>query len=164
MRIFYRTSPWYTADRKTRRKWNTGYGLLCVAICCKQPPPPPPPCAPFHLPAAMFIMPRGTRESPPSHPYPFGQFWGCSGRSRGQPLIRRSWVWQLILDSNSDLMHFFGVVIGHLWAELGTAVIWQELGEFQAEAWLLTVVWIWAISWHGGPVKIAGTVRERVRP
>ncbi len=40
-------------------------------------------------------------------------------------------------------------------------VIWQELAEFQAEAWLLVAAWIWAISWHGGPVQTAGTVRER---
>jgi hypothetical protein len=40
-------------------------------------------------------------------------------------------------------------------------VIWQELAEFQAEVWLLVAAWIWAISWHGGPVQTAGTVRER---
>jgi hypothetical protein len=28
----------------------------------------------------------------------------------------------------------------------------------------LVTAWFWAISWHGGPVQTAGTVRERVRP
>ncbi len=32
--------------------------------------------------------------------------------------------------------------------------------KFQAAAWLLVAVWILAISWHGGPVKTAGKVRE----
>ncbi len=40
-------------------------------------------------------------------------------------------------------------------------VIWQDLVEFQAAAWFLVAAWIWAISWHGRPVKTAGTVRER---
>ncbi len=40
-------------------------------------------------------------------------------------------------------------------------VIWQKSVEFQAEARLLVAAWIWAISWHGGPVQTAGTVRER---
>ncbi len=36
-------------------------------------------------------------------------------------------------------------------------VIWQELVEFQADAWLLVATWICAISWHGGPVQAAST-------
>ncbi len=40
-------------------------------------------------------------------------------------------------------------------------VIWQKSVEFQAEARLLVAAWIWAISWHGGPVQTARTVRER---
>jgi hypothetical protein len=40
-------------------------------------------------------------------------------------------------------------------------VTWQKLAEFQAEAWLLVAVWIWAISWHGGPVQTAGKIRGR---
>ncbi len=40
-------------------------------------------------------------------------------------------------------------------------VIWQELVEFQVEAWLLVAAWIWTISWHGRPVQKAGTVQER---
>ncbi len=35
-------------------------------------------------------------------------------------------------------------------------VIWQELVESQAVA-----MWIWATSWHGGPVQAAGAVQER---
>ncbi len=40
-------------------------------------------------------------------------------------------------------------------------MIWQKSVEFQTEARLLVAAWIWAISWHGGPVQTAGTVRER---
>ncbi len=46
------------------------------------------------------LVERCWEESPP-YPYPFWTVWGCSGRSLGQPLVKRSWVWQLILDSNS---------------------------------------------------------------
>ncbi len=41
-------------------------------------------------------------------------------------------------------------------------VIWQECGiSRNPSGRLLVAAWIWAISWHGGPVQTAGTVRER---
>ena len=114
---FYRTPAGYTADRKTRRKRNMGCCVLLSVVSSL--PPSPLPISPPHL-AHNFTCLRlclsgleGQGRAPLT-PLPLGQFWGCSGRSRERPLIRRSWVWKLILDSNGDYIRYFGSVIGHL--------------------------------------------------
>ncbi len=70
----------------------------------------------------------------------------------GWPLIWRSWVWQLILDSNSDHVPF-RLSDRTLLSRVKDFVIWQKYVEFKAEAGLLVAAWIWAISWHGGRYK-----------
>jgi hypothetical protein len=65
---FLSNPRWINSRQKDKEKEE--YGLLCV-ICCEQPPiSPSPSCAPFRLPAAMFIRIRRTRESPPPHTPP----------------------------------------------------------------------------------------------
>jgi hypothetical protein len=68
-KFFHRTPAGYTAVRKTRRKRNMSCYVLLSAV--SNPllllATPPPPCAPFHLPVAVFIRIRRTRESPPPH-------------------------------------------------------------------------------------------------
>ncbi len=86
----------YTAGRKTgkgaRRKGEKEeYGLLCAVICCAQPLPPLPH---FTCPrSGLSGLEEHGRAPPPPYPYPFWTVWGCRGRSRGRPLIWRSWVW-----------------------------------------------------------------------
>jgi hypothetical protein len=67
--VFHRTPAGYTADRKTRRKRNMSCYVLLSAVSNPPllPTIPPPPCGPFHLPVAVFIRIRRTRESPPPH-------------------------------------------------------------------------------------------------
>jgi hypothetical protein len=76
----------------------------------------------FASPLSPFDLIRGVSWSPAtlsppfSHltPYPIGTIFNCLAISWGWPLIWRLWVWQLVLDSNSDHVRFFGSVIGHL--------------------------------------------------
>jgi hypothetical protein len=132
-------------QRRNQRKYSTYCQpppLSTSQVTDKRRPPPPPPTLSSHV----HIIQRGDTNP------------------RGWPLIQRSWIGQLILDSDSDYLRFFGSVIGHLWAELETAVNWLKSVEFQADTWFLVAAWILTISEHVGPVQAAGTVRERVRP
>ncbi len=105
-------------------------------------------------------VPEG--DLPPTlTPYPILDSCNCFAIFWGWPLIWRLWVWQLIFDSNSEHVCFFRFSDRTLISRVRIFVIWQKSVEFQAEAWFLVAALIWAISWHGGPVQTAGTVRER---
>jgi hypothetical protein len=59
---------------------------------------------------------------------------------------------------------FCGLLIGHLLAELETAMVWVKIVKIQADARVLADAMVLTISEHGGPVQAAGTEWERVRP
>ncbi len=81
-----------TKQGERERKRNMG---CCALLSVAHSPPPPPPPLP-HL-ARHFTCPwpglsglEGQGRAPPPYPSPFWTIWGCSGRSRGWPLILRS--------------------------------------------------------------------------
>jgi hypothetical protein len=94
------------------------YEVQSVTRTCLPLPlsPSPPRCDKG---SSWLACPTSSLPRTPPPPYHLGQtFWNLA-RSRGWPLIWRLWVWQLILDSNSDQIRIFGSVIGHLGAEIG---------------------------------------------
>ncbi len=56
--------------QQTERQGERDIWIAVCDISYLPNPPPPPPCAPVHLPVAVFIRIRRTRESPPHTPTP----------------------------------------------------------------------------------------------
>ncbi len=139
---------WSPPDAQRKEKQGTGKekgrerGIwdCCILLSGEhRPPPPPPPPLPYLARPTSPARGHGYQglevlwgaPPPPHHPHPFSTVWGHSIGSRGQPLIWGWWVWKLILDSDSKYLYFFSFLIGRLWAEIGTAIVWQKSVNFR---------------------------------
>ncbi len=107
------------------------------------------------------LSPPSSHLAPPSHTIP-----NCDNFQLPRYILRMASNWEVV-SMTADIGQqqwsgtFFRLSDRTLISQVKNFVIWKELAEFQADAWLLVAAWIWAISWHGSPVQTAGTVWER---
>ncbi len=120
---------------------------------------------PFHLLARQ--VEGGTRRGPPSPTLsPIHHF----NSKRPQRWIFRTASDLEVVNIKTDigqwwwsLFVFTIFLIGRLWADIWTVIVWRKLVNFRRTPIFCRRKSFWHYQ-HGRPVQQAGTVRERVRP
>ncbi len=155
---FYIERGLYSKMKEGERGTRKRTACMWRANSCKAIPPP--------LPSADAIRGSQLASTPPPLPHPHTPHcWILTvfsdlGQNRGRPPFRSLKVLQLNLDSNCDYVRIFGVVIGHLEAEIDFWIFhrkWWKSRRAQR-------IWQSAKVLTSRAGTTAGTVRERRRP
>ncbi len=117
-------------------------GFVYAVLWCAQPPPLPYLARPASPACGYGYQDRRySGEAPPplaTHT-PFSTVRGHSGGSLRQPLIRRLWVWKLILDSDGDHFLFSPLFDKMPVSRYIDCCSWVKISEFYADADILSV-------------------------